>query len=181
LGILTGQTSYSVSALSDSKSKALEEMKKLAKTRGANAVVGLDIYIAELTGTGVLVSANATAVYIVPIGYKEIMKNKLELEIETKKIEEEKERKISETINELRKRSDGEERSALEQGLLKAIYKSGGTSAMGIMKMFPKSISPGEISSALQNLIDDGILSIDENGYYRVIDERTDMSLLFRS
>lgn len=61
---------------------------------GANAVIGLVIDMCELSGKGVLASANATAVYVIPKEYDRLVTEQKE----KKRLEEEKEREAKEQM-----------------------------------------------------------------------------------
>lgn len=64
LGALTNGTFFTIDAMTLARTNALEKLKEMAISRGAGAVISVDIDISDLNGRGILVSANGTAVMI---------------------------------------------------------------------------------------------------------------------
>lgn len=66
LGAITSGTFFTIDSLEKARSMAIDALKKRAKDLGANAVIGVDVDMSDLNGNGVVVSANGTAVYMIP-------------------------------------------------------------------------------------------------------------------
>lgn len=188
-GAITNGTFFTFQAMADARSKAIDALKAYAKGVGANAVIGMDIDVTDLNGKGVLVSANATGVYIIPTDYENKLKimthkaalkqQKLDREKFLKREQAEKEKQEKEA-RELKQKEDFEEYiknlageeyeySQLELGILKVICDNDNSSAAFIVRTLPKNIATQEeIMKAIKNLENSEIIYANVYGYYNI-------------
>ena len=83
LGAFTTGTFFTIDALDEARTRAINGLKDKARLADANGVIGVDIDICDLSNHGMMVSANGTAVYIVPENdLDELMDEKKSLEAE---------------------------------------------------------------------------------------------------
>lgn len=169
LGAITNGTFFTFSALADARSKALETLRKSALSVGANAVVNVDIDISDLNGHGILVSVNGTPVYIVPEKFLEkqqvLREKRDELRKQEEEIQQKKDAFIAEKMNAF---GDGvEEYSVLEKNIIKIILKQERPTVNNVLKGF-KNVEPATCKTALNKLVNSGIIEIDEFGTCQV-------------
>ncbi len=166
LGALTNGTFFTFSAMAEARQAALEDLKAKARSAKGNAIIGLDIDITDLNGNGILVSANGTAVYCIPDKFEE---KKKQFEIIKKEIAEREKMEIQlkeqrlESHMKILEDADG---TQMDKTVLKIVIKQESVTALDIVKMLPKSVSPTDISSTLNKLVSLGIIDKTENGGY---------------
>lgn len=169
LGAITNGTFSTFSALTEARGKALRELRDAAKNMGANAVVSTDIDISDLDGHGILVSANGTPVFIVPNNYgkrieaqQQLLQKKSE---ERQKQEDEIQQKIDNALTEniKKKGKEPDEYSVLEKNIVKIILKQERPTVNNVLKGF-KNFDPATCKAALNKLVNNGVIEIDEFG-----------------
>lgn len=164
-GAITNGTFYTVSALADGRFKALESLKENAKRMGANAVIGVDIDISDLNGKGVLVSANGTAVFVIPENYierkAEYEKKAYETRVQAEELQQQKEQLLADKMGEI---NNTNEYSLLEKNIVKTIIENDNMTVISIMKMFSRNFEQSEVVASFNKLVDNGIVEKDEYG-----------------
>lgn len=168
LGALTNGTFFTIAALEDGRKRSMQALETMARAAGANAVIGLTVDNSVLVGTGIMVSANGTPVYVVPksqtraydIELDRLRAEEIKHSEELAKAAEQRAKKIQEMEGEL---------TATEQVIVNYILKRPeGVSAMSISSSIPRTISPADISEALTNLKERNIIVLSETGQYNI-------------
>lgn len=184
LGAITNGTFFTISALTDAREKAISALKEKAKILNANALIGLDLDISDLDGNGILVSANATAVVVIPNDIQRLEEERNQKLQEEKKQKEQifaeqmerakkKEQieveKLNVQLNEQLKEISMEisDLSELDRILIKMFTKHTLLNSMTIMRGAPKNIAYSDISASLNKLVENGIIERDSDGNYR--------------
>ena len=164
LGALTTGTFFTISAVSEARSRSLNSLKELARKHGANAVIGLDIDVTDLNGNGMMVSANGTPVYLLPKGYDKTLETDY---AETKREEEMREIEIQSRVDSIVDRLDSIDVSETEKMIIRyLVHYPTGENIMKIAAALPRSIGQDELKNALKSLIESGLIEKDDFGQY---------------
>lgn len=174
LGAITNGTFFTFSAMHDAREKAIEDIRAKARRLGANAIINVDIDIADLAGKGVLVSANGTPVYIVQQGFIEKYAQRKKIEKESAQQKKEIELQNKELVENLIKKANINEFNELDKMIVKQIVNNPSCTPMSIVKMLPKNVAPSEIKESFNKLIESGLIIKNDAGFYSVSKEKDD-------
>jgi len=174
-GAITNGTFFTFQALADARSRALEAVKNSAKTKGANAIIGLDIDISDLNGNGILVSANATAVYVMSENYDRLTAIRTEeakKEEERKRLEQEKKQEeLSQRLKKYECISDYlRVCSVYEKVIINAITTDGETNPRTVLSRMSRATATEDVLQAFNSLEEKKLIAKNQSGNY-VFDE----------
>lgn len=195
-GALTSGTFFTHSAVAQARANALAGLVASARNMSANAVVGVDIDICDLNGGGSFVSANGTAVYIVPKDFVEKqctmnvrkeawlkqqeefrLQQKLQFE-EQRKLEEERRIREEEFTNALLSdahREISSKNAYVAKSIIKEMQNQDEVTVSSLVRDFARDVDPELFKSAFDELVEKNIIKVDDTGICRLCVERTDI------